>query len=174
MATTHQPKRKNNRRKNFVAIPYTQALALSTLADAIVLTADLLAGSFLEDFFCISLDMMCSLRGLTAGETPIGFGVAHGDLSVTEIAEALSANLLEPDNIIQRERARRPVRRVGTFGEVDSDQTFNNGNPKRQALRFSVGSGHALVLWVQNRSGATLTTGAQVRAEGTLYGRWQR
>ena len=43
-----------------------------------------------EDIFVISVDCMWNLRGHTASETPLEFGFAHGDLSVTEIAEALN------------------------------------------------------------------------------------
>ncbi len=168
-------KRKSSKnRKNFVAIPFTGQFALSTLLTDVVLTGPLFSSVFGEDIFIISVDCLWALRGHTAGETPLEFGFAHGDLSVTEIAEALNAELTDPDDIIAKERARRPVRRVGTFGGSIADPVFNDGNSKRSTIKFSVGDGFALNAYLLNNSGATLTTGGILEFAGTLYGRWQR
>ncbi len=164
--------RKN--RRDFVAIPFSAAITLSTLADNIVLT-DGLTNAFLEDLFVIAVDSLWSIHGLTAGEVPIIFGFAHDDLNVTEIAEHLGAELIDPSDIITRERARRPVRKVGQFARgALTEQQLNNGLLERTRIKFMVGDGHTLAAWVQNRSGATLTTGAIVEISGTLFGRWVR
>ncbi len=168
-------KTKSRRRdRNFVAIPFANSLALSTLADEAVISAELMA-AFGEDIFLISADFIFSLRGNAGGEMPIVVGIAHGDLSTTEVSEALSAEVTDPDDIIAKERARRPVRRIGTFAQgALTDQTLNNGVPIRQRILFSVGDGHTLDFWAANRSGAALTTGAIIEVQGTLFGRWQR
>ncbi len=167
--------RKNFRRKGFVAIPFSATLALSTTADGAVLSGPLMA-AFGEDIFVISVDIQFVIISLTAGQVPIMVGFAHGDLSDTEIAEALGAELTDPDDIIARERARRPVRRVGNLvGDVNAVDLFLNGGvPVRQSIKMSIGDGHTLNMWAQNRTGATLTTGAILKAEGTMFGRWQR
>ncbi len=165
--------KRRGRRGGFQAIPYTAQLSLSTLADNTVLTGNFLGGTFVEDFYCVSVDALWSINGLTAGEVPIEAGFNHGDLSVTEIGEALDAEILDPSDIIARERARRPVRRAVKFSEgAATEMVINNGTEVRTPLRFMVNDGKAIQFWVANRSGGALTTGSRVEISGTLYGRW--
>ncbi len=164
-----------SRRKNFVAIPFFAELLLSTLADDTVIKVSMLSQNFGEDIFCISVDVLASIVDLTAGEVPLIFGVAHNDLTVSEILEFLDSELTDPDDLIQKERSRRPVRRIGVFSKGSvSEIELNDGKKIRQTMKFSVGDGHNVALFIANRSGATLTTGAGLKVSGTLFGRWQR
>ena len=167
-------KKKSNRRKGFVAIPFNSAAALSTLADATVLTADLVTGAFGAEIFVISVDIMLAIRDLTDGQVPLQVGLSHGDLSVTEIKEAITANLADPDDIIQKERARRPVRKFGVFNQDGTHLVLNNGTKVRVPMKFTVGIGHKVSIYVFNQSGASLTTGSVLEYDGVLYGRWLR
>ncbi len=167
-------RRRIARSRGFVAIPFEFELSLATLGDGIVTAGAILAANFLEDFYCISIDSYWSLRNADAGEGPLLVGFAHGDLTVTEIKEALEAEMVEPDNIIAKERSRRPVRKSGKFRGLNTEEVLNLGVEIRTKLRFSVGSGHTLDAWLQNRSGAALAGGTTLAADGTLYGRWQR
>ncbi len=169
------PRSRKARIKNFIAIPFSSSQALSTLADETLVQASVLNAAFGEDIWLISLDWVAALRGLTAGETPIEIGIAHGDLSATEMSEALDSEVTDPDDIIQKERARRPVRRLGMFASgTQTDIVLHDGNVKRSKIMFSVGDTHTLDFWARNQSGATLTTGAIQEFHGTLFGRWQR
>ncbi len=161
-------------RKNFVAIPFSASVTLGTLADDAIIAINALGANLGEDLYVISADIFAMVRDMTGGETPLEFGCAHSDLSVTEIDENLTAELTDPDDIIAKERARRPVRRIGLFNGVDTQIQWNDGNSKRVKIRFSIGNGFNLSLWVKNRSGAILTTGAVAEFSGTLFGRWQR
>ncbi len=165
--------RRGSRRRGFVAIPFTSSTALSTLADDTVLATGAVT-NFGEDIYVISADLEYTMRGNTANENPISVGVSHSDLSVTEVLEALKADLSSPDDIIARERARRPVRRVGNFSGPDVNQRLNDGKPIRQKIKFSIGNGFDLDLWFWNRSGGALQTGTVIEVDGTIYGRWQR
>ncbi len=166
-------RKKFDKRKNFVAIPFQTSLALGTLASALVLSVGALA-AFGEDIFIISVDIYAMLTNTAGGQGPIYLGLAHGDLTDVEIAEALDASLTDPDDIIAKERARRPVRRIGTFNALGGDEILNNGNPVRVPVRFTIGNEHVLDMFVQNRSGAALTTGSTLSVEGIIYGRWLR
>ncbi len=165
---------KHNRRKGFQAIPFTDQLPLITLGNDLVLAQAPIAAFAGKSFFGISVDTLWGIRGLTAGEGPITVGWAHGDLSTTEIAEALVAEVNDPSDIIARERARRPVRRAGIFSAITVDQTLNDGTLIRTPLRFSISIGKTLVFWAMNQSGAALTTGAILEVQGVVYGRWGR
>ncbi len=166
--------RRRGRRSGFVAIPFQAVLNLGTLNTDLVLAADALGNALGEDLFVISIACDTALRGLTAGEGPITIGFAHSDLSVTEIAEALVAEVSDPDDIIAKERARRPVRRHGTFSGLATEEALDNGQTKKTTMKFSIGDGHNISCWAQNRSGANLTTGGSVVFDGTIFGRWQR
>ncbi len=168
------PKRRKSRRsRGFVAIPFFTEITLSTLAQNTALAQALLTLG--EDLYALSIDCLWSLKGLTPGEGPVSVGFAHGDLTVAEITETLDASVSDPDDIIAKERARRPVRRAGLFSGIAATENLNNGVPVRTKLRFSVGDGHSINAFAVNRSGAApLTTGGIVVLAGTIYGRWQR
>lgn len=127
-----------------------------------------------EDLYCLSIDTTWSSVDHTAKEGPIVVGVAHGDLSVTEIKEATEAEMTDPDDIIARERARRPVRTIGVFDGETENEKLNDGRMLRTKMKFSVGDGHQPVLWAKNKDTAQLTTGTLIKVNGVLYGRWQR
>ncbi len=168
-------RRYRSRSKNFVAIPFATRLALGTLADGTVLKGDVLGADLGEDLYVVSIDANISLREHTAGEGPILVGYAHDDLSIAEINEALEAEVTDPDDIIAKERARRPVRRTGMFSGIDTEEVLNHGAALRTKCRWSEGNGaHRIALWARNQSGASLTTGAFVEWFGTVFGRWQR
>ncbi len=165
------PKGHGGRRRGFVALPYNAVLALSTLGDGIVLTVTPIVTT--EDLFVISVDCNWSIRSQTPGEGPLSVGVAHADLTVGEIAEALDASMVNPDDIIARERSRRPVRRAGVFPGLLAEEVIADGRAVRTRCKFSVGQ-NGLAHYVQNRSGGALSGGAVLVCDGTIYGRWQR
>ncbi len=171
---TKKRNKSGKNRRHFVAIPFSNAMALGTLADETV-QATGLTPVFGEDIYIISVDITAIIRDLTGGEVPLYIGLAHGDLSVGEILEALNAEVINPDDIIARERARRPVRKIGGFADgIGVNLSLNDGRKIRQKVGFSVGEGFSLDVWIKNQSGATLTTGAILEIDGVIYGRWQR
>ncbi len=167
-------KRNTRNRKNFVAIDFESSNALLTLADNTVLGQNLLGAEFSEDFYWISTDATWSIFGHTAGEGPISVGLNHNDLSATEVKEGLDAEITDPDDIIARERSRRPIRKVGTFPGLSINESLKHGDEIRTKSKFMVGDGHGPAQYAINRSNAPLTTGTVVVCEGTLYGRWVR
>ncbi len=167
--------RKSRRRGGkLVGIPFAVDLSLSTLGNGLVLSANTTTNAFGEDFFLTSVEGVVSLSNVTVDEGPITVGFAHSDLSDGEIQEALDAQVMNPDDIIAKERSRRPVRQVGVFHTNESEENLNDGNPKKMPMKFSIGNGFFLDMWARNRSGSTLTTGAKVSIDGTIFGRWQR
>ncbi len=171
-------RKRSRQSKNFVAIPFDSVLPLLAVADQTVVKGAL-TGNLLEDLFAISVDMSGTLTGLTSGEgDPIEMGLAHSDYTVTEIKENLDVQYLGPGTKVEQEQARRLVRRVGTSvfsaNVLTSAHIEGRGGSRiiRSKLKFLVSSGFSLNFWAKNRSGSTLTTGANLRVAGTIYGRW--
>ncbi len=172
-------RKKSRNSKGFVALPISGNLALGTLGNVTVIFADVFGAPLTEDFYAISSDIAAQIIELTAGEgDPLMCGFSHGDYSVTEVKEALEVKLLGPGNKIEQERTRRLTRKIGIFmADVLSHTTmklFGRGGAGliRTKMRFVLQSGKTLNLYVYNNSGATLTTGAIVKFQGTIYGRW--
>ncbi len=166
--------RKSRRRKGFVAIPFQGNLALGNLGAGGIIKANLLGTDFGEDYFCFSMDLLMHLETNTAGDGPLKMGVAHEDLTLAEIVEAITAELTDPDDIIAKERARRPVRTVSSFNGLAATEITNDGQMKRIKVGWSIGDGHNLDLWAQNDDADARQTGGIVQFSGVLYGRWQR
>ncbi len=159
--------------KAFQALPVNASLALSTLATETALTVALSA--LADDFYVISADLTWTIRDLTGGEDPIHVGLANGDLSVAEIKEAINAAPTSRSDIVAREHARRPIRRIGSFVSGSANlfgNYLNDGKPIRTKVKMYLAEGVELNAFAFNASGAALTTGAVMRVYGTLYGRW--
>ncbi len=139
-----------------------------------MITLGVTGNTYTAPYKPIAIDCQWSINNLTAGEGPLLVGYSVGDLSVTEIGECLDSEVVGPSDIIQNERARRPVNRVGVFSGVAAEENLFNGALKRTTLRnFPIQEvGGQVVMFVRNQSGAALTTGAVITGAGTLYGRW--
>lgn len=145
---------------------------LSTLAsDAVKLST---APTLSQDVLIHSLDQIISVRDLTPGEGPLEFGVADATLTVTEIAEALDASPAHANDVPAVEHAKRKVRTIGQFSGLAESETYNDGRPRRVKLNWFVNAGQSFpVMWVRNRSGATLTTGSIVEMNNKFYATWK-
>ncbi len=169
--TAHKRSRNS---KNFVAIPVQGSVALLTLADGIVIKANLHTGVFTQNLYVISADLQVMVRDLTSGEgEPSSWGLSHSDYTNTEIKENQEVNLLGPGNKIEQERSRRLVRDGGQLIHLTAeDELIPLDRVHRIKVKFVVQEGKALEIWLKNRSGAPLTTGAVFEWHGKVYGRW--
>ncbi len=125
-----------------------------------------------EDFYLVSVDAAFASRAHTQGEGPLQVGFAHGDFTVTEIKEAIESDNSDPNDIIQKERSRRPVRTAGYLRQDVDPALIGDGQMQRTKCKFMVGDGKAINVWASNRSGGTLTTGTIVHIDGVMFGRW--
>ncbi len=165
-------KKRRGRKRRLVYIPVSGNLGLTTLGDQ-SLRAGALHTAFTEDFFCVYTKFTWGLEDLTLGETPITVGLAHNDYSELEISEALSVEVLGPEDLIETERSRRKVRQVGQFNDSSlTEQKIGDGEAVYTTCKFLISDGQAMSLWALNQSGATLTTGSRIRVDGMMVGRW--
>ncbi len=128
-----------------------------------------------DDFWAQSCDLSWAWDSATAGDGPIGLGIANGDLSVAEIKEAVNASPVSRSDIVNREHARRPIRQVGQLFGVAGSSMFmlQDGKQVRTKIAMYMAEGTELNAYVFNLGGVALTTGSAIRIYGNIYGEWR-
>jgi len=150
-------------------IPVRADLSLGALVNLDMVSGPVTATST-EAFRLFTVKLTWSLRDLTPGEGPIFVGLAHGDYTAAEIEEWLEAtSAIQQGDKIAQEQSSRLCRRVGSFAGALAEETLNDGKPIRTKLNWMMATGQTLQMWAYNRSGATLTTGGSIVAEGTGF-----
>ncbi len=160
------------RSSNFVVLKVSASLALSTLGDDVVITGTLL--DLNDDLKVIGADLTWALRDLTTGEGPIEVGLSTNAYTVAQIAEAVDASPNNRSDEIALERTRRKVRGVGVFaGVISNGEVLNDGKPVRsRKLYWKMATDRNLVIYAQNRSGSSLTTGGVIDVAGKVFAQW--
>ncbi len=132
-----------------------------------------------EDFRILKSHVHCLINGLTAGQgSRLVIGLADGNLTVAQIAEAITANgPLNPGDT-QGEHAMRPVFIVGVAGG-DTTQTalvvrdaHTNAPLIVQKNRWTFQDGDSWNWFVYNNSAAALTTGSSIFLIAKNFGVW--
>lgn len=170
IAAAKRRRRRYNR--NFVAINVNASDDLGALASSGVKNVTLTSLGVTK-LRVVSVDLQWTIDTQTVGEGPIMFGINNGDLTTTEVAEAINSAPSGPSDIIGLERGRRPVRQVGWFNGQVANESFNDGKIKRTKLNTVLAEGIELEAFFMNESGATLTTGTIVNIIGKVYGYWE-
>lgn len=164
-------KRKSRKRNNkFFVLPVSSQVTLGTATSGTVVQGA--TSTLARECLILSAKLMWSWRGFTAGEGPIQIGLVHNDLTVAETAEALDATPGQPSDIIEREQASRPVRQVGFASIIEPSGVLSDGRLMKTKLMIKLDDGFSINLWARNISGAQLTTGGIVLANGHLFGVW--
>lgn len=163
--------RKGGGKRRLVTLKQEDSITLGTLANNTIVLQTV-PFAIKQNFYCVSMDIWADIRGLTTGETPIKIGVASADLTNVEISEALDATQNDPGDEIAKERGRRPVRTIGRFSGSGASIGMNDGEATRTKVRRKFFEDLGMVIWAQNKTGATLTTGALVSFQVNYYGFW--
>ena len=141
-------------------IPFLSNLAILAAIDAAVVKGTTLAASD-RSYRILSFKTNWGWRGATPGEGPVMVGYAHNDYTVTEIKESLEAEAaMATGDKVANEQANRLVRLVGTMDFITEDGVLNDGRPITTKLNWAIPNGGNVAVFVYNRSGGTLTTGA--------------
>lgn len=160
----HRKRRKYGRPLNF-----SEAVALANLADQTEQHTNFDDAVSRESWF-ISMDIMATMNGHTAGEGPIHMLVGDSDYTSAEVLEWwLATNAWDTGDRIAQEQARRKIRRVCTFSGGGLTEVANDGKPIRVKLGWMVEEDRSLFLGGVNDSGAILTTGTVLRGTGQIY-----
>ena len=164
--------RSNARKRNFTALKASLSLALSTLGDDTIIS---IAGPTLtQKFDVVSTELTVALRGGTAGEGPIDYGLNQSGLTTTEVLECLDASPTSQIDVPAIEFVKRKVRLYGIFAGILTEETVNEGNPVRKRMWMPVPDGDPMPeVWFRNRSGAALTGGQIMEIQATYFGYWK-
>ncbi len=166
MMARKNPKRR--RRRLFVP-RIKEGFALAALAANTLLSANF-SQTVDRHYWAISMDVVPTWNGFTAGEGPLIIGVAHEDYTAAEIEAWLeSAVSWTADDLIGQEVAHRKCRIIGTIKDLASDMDMNNGLPIRVKLGWELPIGSGLQLWAYNDSGTALTTGGTLEYTGKAF-----
>ncbi len=127
-----------------------------------------------EDFRMLKAEVFAFVEGLTAGDGEgLMIGIANGDLTVTEIAEAIIVD--GPVNRNDRVKTERAERFVKVFGLLNDLQHFfsgeNGGRQMNVKPRWTFSNPEGWDFFIYN-AGSALTTGATAKLVGTYYGLW--
>ncbi len=172
---TKHGRRRRKRSGGFHPVSLDQSLVLGTLPDNSATIGNLTPDVVDDRYYCISMDITCSLRDLTVGEGPINCGVMHGGMTGPELEEWIEhASMFARGNIAAQEITSRGrfIRRIGTFSGETSHEVLAHGVVQRIPLGFPIEVLGTITAWVYNNSGAVLTTGAEVEYTGRLYGKY--
>ncbi len=147
-----------------------ETLSLGTLAATTLVGVDF-DESVNERTLVSSLVATYALSDVVAAANrgPILVGVAHSDYTDAEIEEVMElSDSWDEGNKTQQERAKRLVRKIGTFPdtlEAEDTHVLNDGEPIKTKLNWILNQGQTLRLWAYNTGTAALAAGA-VRLEG--------
>ncbi len=146
-----------------------KTLLVGALASQDMVSA-LLGDTANDTIYAISLDATVALANHTVAEGPIHVGIAHSDYSAAEIEEWFEASgAWDRADKIASEHNRRFCRRLGVFPGAGTDEVLNEGRSFRTKVRFLIQEGQTIQVWAFNTSDATLTTGASIVVDGTLW-----
>ncbi len=167
-------------------ITEVQTVALSTLADQAALSLSQLTLS--EDFRILKSEIAAGIINLDDEENAQGllFGMANGELSDTEIAQAIVAGgPLDRNDRLAAERASRYVKILSSFkwssvGHPNTTRTSADGIFEGEGgspiivnkPRWTFSDPEGWVFFIFNNTGSALTTGATVRMTAKHFGVW--
>ncbi len=159
---------KHGKRKfrRYVAGSINTSNVLGTLASADLISVA--AGDTVaERTYMTSIRCSWSIRGLTAGEGPIFFGVAHSDYTDAEIEEFLeNAGSWSEGDLVQKEVGGRKIRRIGSFSGNDTEEAYADGRQVLTKCGWILNTGQNVKFYAFNKFGSALTTGAVIIGNG--------
>ncbi len=155
-----------------------EIIALATLANSTVIEfgSDI---AIEEDFRILKMEVLGMITGITPGEARgLKLGLANGELTVAEIAEAFLAD--GPVDRNDRGKQERAERFVKVYGMSEGNQAdtvaYFHGDQGGPLLtckpRWTFSNPEGWTNFIFNDTGSTLTTGAVARIVCTYYGLW--
>ncbi len=168
-------KKRSVRRRNprFQAVKVHALIDIGALATGVALKGAL--WDLAQDCRVISADLTWTIFGMDLLDGPVDVGLAHGDYTVAEIAEAMDASPNSDSDKIAIEKSNRQTRLAGTFQQpvnTGAGQVLNNGRKIRTKMGWYFSKDIDLVLFAINRGSPALTVDTTVSVSGMAYLVW--
>ncbi len=159
------------KRSNMVYLPFDVTQVLGTLANDTAATTAL--QTLTQDFDIYGVKASVTITGATVGEGPIEVGWMLATITGAQLLENRDASPTSQYDVAANEQSRRKVRVFGS-SSGEANDNLNDGKSIWKKMFLRIPAGTALAdIWVLNRSGAALTTGQVVHAQGSVIGRWK-
>lgn len=153
----------------------TVDFALGALAEDDLISATLLGID--EDFRVLKAELFVEVITVAEGDLSnfLLFGLADGELSITEIQETILSVARDRNDNLELERSHRPVWPVGILHPVDpAIDSMHLGADGHHIWkpRWTFSDDDGLSMWVFNYGVGPLTTGALCKCIAKLFGVW--
>ncbi len=133
-----------------------------------------------EDFRMLKNEIWAQIDGATGDQlNSLYFGLCDGALTAAQIAEAITSETTDRNDIPAKEQNMRPVWILGSVTSRQDQTIINaefigaNGSPEMiWKKRWTFSNPEGWDYFVFNNSGVTLTTGALCRVVQKAYGLW--
>lgn len=151
-------------------------ISLTTLAPATV-RAQSNPPAVIDSLRIIKSEGYAHIEGATFvdGDGPLALYLASGDLSTTEVAEAIETTAGQPlrrDDLIGDEQALRPVYYLGMIENSVADNGARKMMEWSWNIRWTFGEANAFTIVAVNVGSGALTTGGTIRFHHTAFGVW--
>ncbi len=142
-----------------------QSITVGTLASStgIIGTARVL----LQDYVCKMIVGVVAREAAAIDDGPIVFGIMQGNMTLTELEEAIEADIVIQSDIAGEERTKRPYQVLGAVGP--SAETFWIEKAIVRLPTFQEDVGFNLFIY---NAGDAATTGSLMKFWLQLFGRW--
>ncbi len=157
-------------------MPKKHAHPLDILVELQSITVGTLASStgiigaprtLLQDFVGIAVKGCVGADARTIGDGPIIYGLMQGDMTLSELEEAIEADRLRSADITQEERSKRPYQILGALGDDHATDWHEMTKLRLPTFQEDVGFN----TWVYNISDAQ-STGSLIKFALQVFGRW--
>ncbi len=148
-----------------------QALGATLAAVTAILAKNF---AFTEDFRAISVNLDMTLDNLTQQEGPISVWMGNGNMSLAEVAQAITVQgPLGPNAQTENEQAMRPLYRLGMFSNEQGAGGMQSIHIERN-IRWTFSNPDGISFWAFNNDSANAlsTTSPVLTICGEIFGVW--
>lgn len=147
----------------------TVAQTLGTLGAALALIVATKVVT--TNFRLIKAEGWLHWQDATTEEGPLMIGIARGNLTVTQIKEALDSDVLSPASTEANEQAMRPIFLFDEMLKADVASTKHSAYVSK-TIRWTFTENVGFQLFCFNINTGALTTGSSIRGRMKYYGVW--
>ncbi len=121
----------------------------------------------LQDYVCKMIVGVVAQEAAALDDGPIVFGIMSGDMTLTELEEAIEADVVRSADVVGLERTKRPYQVLGAVGPTQATVWLEKAQIHLPTFQEDVGFN----TFIYN-AGDQATTGSLMKFWLQLFGRW--